>query len=159
VAFGLLIAQIALGGWTSSNYAGAACADFPTCQGRLLPEADFAAAFVPWHGAVNYEGGVLDAPARTAIHLTHRAGAITAGMALVILAALSLSRATSRRVRRAAIALLLAVMAQWLIGVNLIWRGLPLSLGTLHNAGAALLVLTMVALTRALWPGHAGRLH
>ena len=73
----ILVLQIALGGWTSTNYAALSCGDFPTCQGRWLPEMDFGEAFVMWRGlGVNYEYGVLDNPARTAIHVTHRVGAV-----------------------------------------------------------------------------------
>jgi heme A synthase len=36
--------------------------------------------------------------------------------------------------------------------MNLIWKGWPLWLGTAHNAGAALVVLAMVALLRYLTP-------
>ena len=69
--------QIALGGWTSTNYAALACTDFPTCHGVWMPETDFSEAFVMWRGiGVNYEFGVLEHPARTAIHLTHRIGAL-----------------------------------------------------------------------------------
>ena len=53
-AFAALVLQILLGGWTSSNYAAVACPDFPTCQGRLLPDADFRDAFVLWRGPVSY---------------------------------------------------------------------------------------------------------
>ena len=69
----LLIGQILLGGWTSANYAALACPDFPTCQGEWWPETDFKEGFVFWRGlGQNYEFGVLDNPARTAIHLSHR---------------------------------------------------------------------------------------
>lgn len=73
----VLVLQIALGGWTSSNYAALACLDFPTCQGSWAPDMDFDEAFVMWRGlGVNYEYGVLEHPARTAIHVTHRIGAL-----------------------------------------------------------------------------------
>ena len=74
----VLACQIALGGWTSSNYAALACPDLPQCVGQWWPEqADFSEAFVLWRGlGVNYEGGVLDAAARVAIHFTHRLGAV-----------------------------------------------------------------------------------
>ena len=76
----LLIGQIVLGGWTSTNYAALACPDFPTCQGEWWPETDFKEAFVFWRGlGQNYEFGVLDNPARTAIHLSHRLFAIVVG--------------------------------------------------------------------------------
>ncbi len=74
----LLLAQIALGGWTSSNYAALACGtDFPTCLGQWAPPTDFREGFVLWRGiGVNYEGGVLDMAARSAIQIAHRIGAL-----------------------------------------------------------------------------------
>ena len=40
-----------------------------------FPEADYEDAFVVWRGlGINYAGGVLDHPARVAIHFTHRRG-------------------------------------------------------------------------------------
>src|SRR3984893_6825332 len=74
-----LAVQIALGGWTSSNYAAVACPDFPTCQHSWWPPMDFRDAFVLWRGLeLDYEGGVLTNPARMAIHFTHRLGALVA---------------------------------------------------------------------------------
>ena len=68
--------QILLGGWISTNYAAVACPDFPTCQRSFWPQMDFRDAFVLWRGlGIDYEGGVLDHPARVAIHFTHRLGA------------------------------------------------------------------------------------
>ena len=64
-----LALQIALGGWTSSNYAAVACPDFPTCQNAWWPHSDYRNAFVLWRGlGTDYEGGVLDNAARIAIH-------------------------------------------------------------------------------------------
>lgn len=84
----LVVFQIALGGWTSTNYAAAACSDFPTCQGGFWPEMDFEDAFVLWRGlGIDYEGGVLDAPARVAIHYVHRIGALVVTLALLALVA------------------------------------------------------------------------
>ena len=40
-AFPVLIIQIILGVWLSSNYASLACPDFPLCQGEIIPNADF----------------------------------------------------------------------------------------------------------------------
>ena len=75
----LIIAlQIALGGWTSANYAALACPDFPLCQARLLPPLDLPGAFAPWPDADggDFEGGVRDNDARVTIHLAHRLGAV-----------------------------------------------------------------------------------
>ena len=75
--------QIVLGGWTSSNYAALACPDFPTCQNSYWPHMDVKDAFVLWRGlGIDYEGGVLDHPARVAIHFVHRLGAIAAALML-----------------------------------------------------------------------------
>ena len=79
----VLALQIVLGGWTSSNYAALACPDFPTCQASWWPDMDFKDAFVLWRGlGIDYEGGVLDHPARVAIHFTHRLGAVVAALVL-----------------------------------------------------------------------------
>src|ERR1700688_3381041 len=156
VGLGVLILQIALGGWTSSNYAAVACPDFPTCQRSWWPRMDYRDAFVLWRGLrLDYEGGVLANPARVAIHFTHRLGALVAGSILI---SLGLWVATSLRSRRLTFAgglLVLAVLVQISLGVATVHWGVPLDLATLHNAGAAFLVCIMVCLLRALWPAPA----
>jgi len=152
-AFAVLVAQIALGGWTSTNYAAAACADFPSCHGKWWPDMDFKNGFVLWRGlGIDYEGGVLDTPARVAIHYSHRLGAYLTGLVLLLLVLGAWRRAQTALTRGASTAVLVAVVLQITIGMNLIWQGWPLWLGTSHNAGAALLVLAMVALLRFLSP-------
>jgi len=147
--------QIALGGWTSSNYAAIACPDVPTCQGRWWPPADFGSAFVLWHGAaVNYEGGVLDNPARTAIHLSHRAGAVAVSLVLLA-AAIAALRGGENRAAAAASVVLLLLAVQLAIGISMVLGGFPLWLATAHNAGAALLLLAILALNRSLRPSSA----
>lgn len=153
VAFTVLACQILLGGWTSSNYAAVSCPDFPTCQGALWPPTDFSAAFALSHGpGVDYAGGVLQQPARTAIHVAHRIGALVAGTLLLLLAFSAFRRAQNGAVRAAALGVAAAVVLQWLIGMSLVWQGFPLWLGTGHNAGAALLLLATLTLLRQLWP-------
>ena len=149
----VLAVQIALGGWTSTNYAAAACPDFPTCQASYWPPMDFRNAFILWRGlGIDYEGGVLDAPARVAIHYSHRLGAYVTTIVLLLVVAGACRRGQSGATRIAAIAVGIAVILQVAIGVNLVWQGWPLWLGTAHNAGAALLVLATVALLRSLSP-------
>ena len=144
----VLIAQISLGGWTSSNYAALACPDVPTCQGQWWPaEANFSEGFVLWRGlGVNYEFGVLDAPSRVAIHFTHRLGAMLTLAVLVSVALLARRRTASAAVRTATSLVLAAALLQVLIGVGIVWFGLPLPLATAHNGGAALLLLAVVNL-------------
>jgi cytochrome c oxidase assembly protein subunit 15 len=147
LALCVLGAQIALGGWTSSNYAAVACPDFPKCQNAWWPHADFSSAFVLWRGlAINFEGGVLDNPARVAIHLTHRLGAVLATLGLTTAAVMTLVRRRQPATRAAAIAVLGCLALQLSIGITMVLRGFPLWLATAHNAGAALLLMATLAL-------------
>ncbi|MEO8672768.1 MAG: COX15/CtaA family protein [Tahibacter sp.] len=144
----LVTLQIALGGWTSANYAALACGtDFPTCSGQWLPATDFREAFVLWRGiGVNYEGGVLDADARTAIQLVHRLGALIVFGHLFGVAMLALRR----RLGIWAIALLLALFTQIGLGIGNVTQGLPLPVATAHNAGAAVLLFVLIGLLARL---------
>lgn len=149
----VLALQIALGGWTSSNYAAIACPDLPTCQNAWWPAMDFRDAFVLWRGlGVDYEGGVLDNAARTAIHFTHRLGALVAGTLLIATGLRVLARSAWPPLRFLGGLLVFAVLLQITIGVAMVHFHFPLALATLHNAGAAFLVIVMVTLLRALWP-------
>jgi heme a synthase len=146
-----LAVQIALGGWTSSNYAAVACPDFPACQGSFWPHADYRDAFVLWRGLnVNYEGGVLGNPARVAIHFTHRLGALVATAALALAALFVLRRHALVAVQPRAWAVLVALALQLTIGVSMVLKVFPLWLATAHTAGAAILLLASLALLRAL---------
>jgi cytochrome c oxidase assembly protein subunit 15 len=153
--FGLaaLVLQLALGGWTSSNYAAIACPDFPTCQNLWWPQPDFRHAFVLWHGLnIDYEGGVLATPARIAIHLSHRLGALVTTALLTLAALFVLRRRGLSAARPRAYLLLGALLLQLSIGVSMVLKAFPLWLATAHTAGAALLLLATLALLRALSP-------
>jgi len=114
---------------------------------------DFRDAFVLWRGLdIDYTGGVLANPARIAIHVTHRIGALTAGLILIIVGATTLARARSRALKMIGGLLVGAVLLQIGIGMSMVHFGMPLALATLHNAGAALLVICTVNLLRLLWP-------
>jgi cytochrome c oxidase assembly protein subunit 15 len=146
-----LIVQIALGGWTSTNYAATACPDFPTCQASWWPRMDVGDAFVLWHSpTINYEGGVLGNAARVAIHFTHRLGALVATGALSLAAIWILRDRTLVRARIAASAVLVALGLQLAIGITMVVKGFPLWLATAHNGGAALLLLATLALNHRL---------
>jgi cytochrome c oxidase assembly protein subunit 15 len=153
IALCALAIQVALGGWTSSNYATIACPDVPRCQNQWIPaEADFKNAFVLWRGhTVNHAGGVLDHPARVAIHFTHRVGAVVA-TTLLLIAVFFAIRGLGAGPRWAAFAVLVALAAQISIGVFMVLRAFPLELAAAHNAGAALLVAATVLLNRKLRP-------
>lgn len=145
----LLIVQIALGGWTSSNYAALACGmDFPKCLGQWWPAHDFREAFVLWRGiGVDYEGGVLDAPARVAIQLAHRMMAILVSGHLLLIAV--------RMVRTPGLVFWgtvfgVLILAQIALGISNVVFGLPLWVATAHTAGAALLLFVIVGLLARL---------
>ena len=142
-----LALQIFLGGWTSSNYAALICPQFPQCRADLwLPPIDFAQGFTLWRETgVDYEGGVLNAAARPAIHLSHRGGAV-----LVLLSGLLLGwrlfRSGDRAARTLAVIMLSLLGAQIALGVGNIVMALPLALALAHNGGAALLLLSVVTI-------------
>ncbi|KAB7624440.1 COX15/CtaA family protein [Alkalilimnicola sp. S0819] len=148
----VVVAQIALGGWTSANYAALACTDFPTCHQQWWPEADFDEAFVLWRGlGANYEYGVLDNPARVAIQLTHRIGAVVTAAYLLALAALVL-RSGHVVTRGLAWAMLGLLALQFSLGIANVLLSLPLPVAVAHNAGAALLLLSLITLNHSLRP-------
>ncbi|HEX3123561.1 MAG TPA: COX15/CtaA family protein [Rhodanobacteraceae bacterium] len=145
LALGLLALQIALGGWTSSNYAALACGnDFPKCLGFWWPPTDFREGFVLWRGiGANYEGGVLDTAARSAIQLTHRIGALLTFLAVGAVAAAAARRAATRAFGVIVGILLLLQIA---LGIGNVVLGLPLAVAIAHNGVAALLLLALLAL-------------
>jgi len=154
LGLGLLCLQILLGGWTSTHYAALACPEFPTCYGgQWWPEADFSAGFSLLRPVgVDYEGGTLHGPGRTAIHLAHRVGALVVLIYLGTLALVWVRRAGQPVHRRLAKVLLAVLALQLGLGIaNILWQQ-PLPLAAAHNAGAALLLLTLVTLVHALTP-------
>jgi cytochrome c oxidase assembly protein subunit 15 len=155
IALALLGVQIALGGWTSSNYAAIACGtDFPKCVGLWWPPHDFHNGFVLWrdafmghgsigHGGVDYEGGVLDGASRIAIQLAHR---MMAGIVFVYVLGLATYLLRTPGVRGAGALLGGLVIAQVCLGIANVMLALPLPVAVLHNAGAALLLFVLVGL-------------
>lgn len=147
----VLAVQIALGGWTSANYAALACGtDFPRCLGQWWPATDFGEAFVLWRGiGVDYEGGLLDGPARAAIQLAHRIGAM---ITVVVLLGLFAALFRQPVLRRPAGVLLALLAVQVALGIANVWLGLPLPVATAHNGVAALLVALLVMIAARLVP-------
>lgn len=139
----LLIAQIALGAWVSSNYAALACPDFPLCQGKWWPPADFSDGFnLARPPETNYLYGQLNSKARTAIHLAHRLGALIVLPTLLLLA----WKAMAAGLKYRAGAVIVLLVTQLLLGVLNVVLHLPLVTGLLHNTVAALLLLAVISL-------------
>lgn len=146
-----LIVQITLGGWTSTNYAALACPDFPTCREQWWPSGmDFSEAFVLWRGlGIDYEYGVLDSPARTAIHVAHRIGAVVAAALILALAAASIRSGLGAW--HASGWVLIALLAiQVFLGIGNVVLHLPLAVAVAHNAFAAILLLAILTQGRLL---------
>ena len=153
-----LAAQFFLGGWTSANYAAVACPDFPTCQGAWWPHADFRHAFVLWRGVwIDYQGGILTNPARVAIHLAHRLGALTVTLTFLAASFFVISSRSLAAARPRAYLVLAALGLQLAIGISMVVRTFPLWLTTAHTAGAALLLMAILALTAKLYAIRAVR--
>jgi cytochrome c oxidase assembly protein subunit 15 len=147
----IVVAQVCLGGWTTSNYAALACPDFPTCHKQWLPEMDFADGFnIFQHIGPNYLGGTMDNAARTAIHFSHRIGAIVTTLYLILLA-LKLFGAALPETRRMAKIVLAALVVQLLLGIGNIVLDFPLAVAVAHNLGGALLLLTIVTLNHRVF--------
>jgi cytochrome c oxidase assembly protein subunit 15 len=111
-------------------------------MGQWWPPTDFHEGFVLWRGVgVNYEGGVLDAPARAAIQIAHRIGA---GVVFCYLAWLAF-RLARADLRGLAIAIGILLIAQISLGIGNVKLGLPLPIATAHNGVAALLLFSLIA--------------
>jgi len=152
VALVLVVLQIALGGWVSSNYAALACHDFPTCHGDWWPAMDLRSAFdFAQTIGPNYLGGELESDARVAIHFTHRLGAL-----IVLLVVGALAWRLLRGRSALAVPLAGALGLQLMLGILNVVLVLPLAIATLHNIVGALLLLTVVAVNYRAF--RAGRI-
>ena len=144
IAMLVLGIQIALGGWTSANYAALACPDVPTCGGQWWPDADFREGFILWREVgVDYEGGLLDQQSGVATHLAHRIGAVVTFLVLITLAIRLLK---IPRLRTGGQALMGLILIQFTLGILNVVLYLPLANAVAHNAGAALLLMTLLSL-------------
>jgi cytochrome c oxidase assembly protein subunit 15 len=150
LALCVLVLQITLGGWTSSNYAALGCSEFPTCYGgEWWPRMDFQEAFVIWRGlGVNYEFGVLENDARTAIHMTHRMGALLSLLVIGLLALRLIGQPQPSALRHLGWVMLGLLLVQLGLGITNVLGHLPLPIAVAHNGGAALLLLTLVTSLR-----------
>lgn len=151
LAIVVVTGQIALGGWISSNYAALACGDFPTCHGQWWPTMDFAQGFnIAQAVGPNYLGGLLESEARTAIHVTHRLGAVVVSLALLGLGG-ALWATAWPGARRLALAIVTVLCLQVALGVGNVLLALPLPVAVAHNLGGAAVLLVLVTLAARIW--------
>ena len=134
----VLLVQIFLGAWTSTNYASLACPDFPTCQGSYYPEMDFESGFnLKQEVGPNYLYGLLENPARVAIHYSHRVTALVLTFfMLILIGCLWFTNAAPL-----SSTLGLVLLLQISLGIMNVVYVLPLYIAIAHNLIAAMLLL------------------
>ena len=147
----ILTMQIALGGWTSSNYAALVCTELPICQSGWQEQLTFEDSFdlIPPEKET-YEFGHLDHDERVTIHVMHRIGAIITAIYLGWLAVMVLFNTQSQVLRHSADILAGLLVVQVCLGVSNIWFSLPLFIAVSHNVVAACLMLSLLMLTYQL---------
>lgn len=144
LALGLLVIQIILGGWVSTNYAVLACTDFPLCNGMLIPPMDFEHSFSLWRDLGKTSAGdLLPVESLTAIHWVHRNFAF---IVIAYIAWLAHKAMKIEGLRKTGKWILIAIAVQFASGVSTIYLSWPILIAILHNGGAALLVLLLVLL-------------
>src|SRR5512135_3429967 len=144
LALALVAVQIGLGGWVSTNYAALACPDFPVCHGAWMPPMDFEQGFT-LHRKLGETatGELLPLTALTAIHWTHRVMALVVTLYLGWLVT-RLLRSPGYAGMGLAIGGLLTLQVS--LGISNVLFSLPLPVAVAHNAGAALLLSSLVLL-------------
>jgi|TARA_R110001583_G_scaffold59932_3_gene178354 cytochrome c oxidase assembly protein subunit 15 len=147
----LLTGQIALGGWTSSNYAALSCVELPICQSGWQDQMNFENSFdlIPPERE-SYEFGHLSHDERVTIHVVHRFGAIVITIYLTWLLLMIYFKAQTSTFKTSAVVVGVALIIQLSLGVSNIWFSLPLSVAVGHNLVAACLMLSLIALTYRL---------
>ena len=144
IGFILIVLQLFLGAWTSTNYAARACLDLPYCQGQLVPKTNFSEGFNLFQTiGPNYLFGQMSNEARVAIHLTHRIGAIVVSLYSIFL----VFRLWSSQTKNVLIAFIIILSAQIFLGVNNVLSSLPLWNAVAHNIVGVMLFLTFVVMT------------
>ena len=148
IALAVLLFQIFLGVWTSTNYASLACADFPTCQGTYMPDMDFKNGFnLNQEVGPNYLYGLLDNPSRVAIHYSHRVSAILVAVVFLIL----ISKLWFSNAAPLASTIGILLLTQISLGIINVVYVLPLYVAIAHNLVAALLLLTIFTVNYLAW--------
>jgi heme a synthase len=137
----LLLVQIALGAWVSTNYAVLACSEFPMCQASWWPEMNFSEGFALWRElGMTPDGQLISFAALTAIHYVHR---LMAYAVLLLLALLAWRMRAVEIWHRPARALAVLLALQFLSGLSNVVLGWPLLAAVLHTGGAAALVVVL----------------
>lgn len=149
IGCGVLLVQIMLGGWTSSNYAALVCTSFPICNGNWWQSLNINGAFTIFQQPLlinndSYEYGVLDYASRMTIHILHRIGAVFTAFTLLWLAYRVIANKINPAFNVAGMVLMVLVFIQIGLGITNVILQLPVILAVAHNLVAALLLLNVV---------------
>lgn len=121
----VIAAQITLGGWVSTHYAGLACIDFPYCNGKVMPQMQWS----------NLNTDLIT------IHMLHRIGAFITAAYFLFLGHLLLRNVNFRAI--GAILLCLVALQVTLGILNIIWLR-PVWIAISHQFVATLILLTVI---------------
>lgn len=148
----VLVLQIALGGWTASNYAATVCTALPVCQDGWMQMLDVRDAFaINIYAGTSYEFAPHLAPdEKITIHVAHRIGAWTTAALLAVMTLLLWFRAGGARYRRFALFLGAGLLLQVVLGISNVIFNLPLAVAVAHNVVALLLLQVLVTLVYSL---------
>lgn len=147
----ILAGQIALGGWTSSNYAALHCTELPICQTGWLEQITFAESFdlIP-EPKETYEFGHLDHASRVTIHVVHRLGAILTFLYLTWLSLVIFTKAQTSFFKKLPLLLFTVLVVQVGLGISNVVLSLPIAVAVSHNVVAALLMMVLISLTYSI---------
>jgi heme a synthase len=140
----VLFVQIALGGWTSANYAAVVCHELPLCEAGWPQHFSLSSAFSLPLGHETYQFGVLSAEARLSIHVLHRLGAFVTLLVLGSFAFVAWRRSRTKIMRQLALGIASLLVLQCGLGVINIVAHLPLINAVAHNFVAANLFMLVV---------------
>lgn len=143
----MLVIQILLGGWVSANYAALVCLGFPFCENSFQ-------GFQNLHllEAFNFShSSPLELTERMTIHMLHRMSALLTTAVIGWLAVLTWMRTKNTQLQTTALAMIILLILQILLGITNILAVLPLPIAVAHNAVAALLLLSLVSLNYCIY--------
>ena len=138
----LLVIQILLGGWTSTNYASLACTDFPKCLDQWYPkEMVFDKAFNIFNlPDINYEGGFLAYGAKVAVHYIHRVTALVLSISFLLTIVIIFKLKNHAFLKKIISFSLVFFVLQIILGISNVIYSLPLNIAVWHTMNAAILL-------------------
>lgn len=155
----VLIAQITLGGWTSTNYAAAVCNQLPFCEPGWQERFSLAQVFHLPLGHETYEYGVLPYEARVSIHVLHRMGAIVTLFVFGIFLGLCWRNVQTGLMQRLIIAMGFLLLLQIILGLVNIVALVPLWNAVAHNLVAANLLMLLLVFLRQVAIRNPEKIH